>query len=105
MSNVAHKGSSIALTVPFGYYQPAMEAYSYRLDPAVPSFDDSSPIVFMDGECALCSGAARTIARLDRKNEFRICPVQTALGRAVLAHYGLSAEEPTTWLSLEVGVS
>lgn len=72
--------------------------YSYRSDPAVPDFDDSGPIVFMDGACALCTRAARTIARLDRRDEFRICPTQSALGRAVLGHYGLDADDPDSWL-------
>ena len=38
----------------------------YRADPLVPLFDDRHPIVFMDGECALCTRAARTIARLNK---------------------------------------
>ena len=77
--------------------------YSYRSDPAVPDFDDSGPVVFMDGECALCSRAARTIARLDRKGEFRICPIQSALGSAVLRHYGLDPVDPDSWLYLTDG--
>jgi DCC1-like thiol-disulfide oxidoreductase len=60
------------------------ERYSYRHDPSVPEFDDSGPITFMDGDCTLCSTGARLIARLDRCREFRICPVQTPLGKAVL---------------------
>jgi predicted DCC family thiol-disulfide oxidoreductase YuxK len=80
-----------------------MKAYSYRADTAVPSFDDAHPVVFMDGECALCTRAARIIARLDRKQEFRICPVQSPLGQAVLRHYGFDADSPTTWLYLQGG--
>jgi predicted DCC family thiol-disulfide oxidoreductase YuxK len=79
------------------------EAYSYRADSAVPSFEDKGPIVFMDGECALCSGVARAIAKLDRAEEFRICPIQSELGRAVLVHYGLDPENPDSWLYLEDG--
>jgi predicted DCC family thiol-disulfide oxidoreductase YuxK len=81
----------------------ARAPYSYRDDPSVPAFDDCGPIVFMDGECALCSSGARVIARLDRRMEFRICPVQTPLGRAVLAHYGLEADDPLSWLYLADG--
>ncbi len=79
------------------------EAYSYRADSAVPPFDDSRPVVFMDGGCALCTGMARLIARLDRKGEFRICPVQSKLGRAILTHYGLDADNPESWLYLAGG--
>jgi predicted DCC family thiol-disulfide oxidoreductase YuxK len=79
------------------------KAYSYREDGGVPGFDDRGPIVFMDGECALCTGAARVIARLDKRGEFRICPIQSDLGRAVLAHYGLDHENPESWLYLADG--
>ena len=77
--------------------------YSYRADPAVLTFDDRGPVVFVDGACALCSRSARIVARLDRTGEFRIAPVQGDLGRAVLAHYGLDANDPTSWLYLENG--
>lgn len=78
-------------------------AYSYRSDPNVPAFDDGRPVVFMDGECALCTFGARAIARLDRKREFRICPIQSPLGRAVLRHYGLDPCDPDSWLYLRDG--
>jgi predicted DCC family thiol-disulfide oxidoreductase YuxK len=79
------------------------QAYSYRSDPDVPAFDDTSPVVFMDGRCALCTFGARAIARLDRNKEFRICPIQTSLGRAVLRHYGLEPSDPDSWLYLHDG--
>lgn len=78
-------------------------AYSYREDPAVPKFDDSHPIVFMDGECALCTSSARLIVRFDRVGEFRICPMQAATGRAFLTHYGLDPDDPVSWLYLVDG--
>ncbi len=81
----------------------AQPAFSYRDDAEVPDFDDSTPIAFMDGHCVLCSWSARMISRMDRKGEFRICPCQTDLGRAVLAHYGLSAHDPDSWLYLVDG--
>jgi predicted DCC family thiol-disulfide oxidoreductase YuxK len=80
-------------------------AYSYRAAAAIPPFDDSGPIVFMDGECALCSRTARLIARLDRRVEFRICPIQSELGRAILQHYGLDSGNPDSWLYLADGKS
>jgi predicted DCC family thiol-disulfide oxidoreductase YuxK len=57
----------------------------------------------MDGECVLCTRSARLLARLDRAGEFRICPIQTALGRSILKHYGLDAEDPDSWLYLADG--
>ncbi|MGA7328141.1 MAG: DCC1-like thiol-disulfide oxidoreductase family protein [Rhodomicrobium sp.] len=79
------------------------EAFSYRADSLVPRFDDSGPIVFMDGDCALCNAAARIIAKLDRRSEFRICPIQSELGQAILRHYGLDFRNPDSWIYLADG--
>lgn len=81
----------------------AREAYSFRSDGAVPDFDDGRIVVVMDAECALCSRAARRIARLDRDDRVRIAPMQGALGRALLLHYGLDADDPASWLMIEDG--
>ena len=77
--------------------------YSYRDDPAVPAFDDRGQIAVMDGECALCSWGARAIARLDKAETFRICPVNSTTGTALVRHYGLDPEDPETWLFIEDG--
>lgn len=79
------------------------KAYSYREDQDVPDFDDSGPIAVMDGDCALCSWGARRIARLDRDFAFRICPVQSPTGKALVHHYGLEPNDPETWLFLDGG--
>ncbi len=80
-----------------------LEPWSYRHDPSVPAFDDSGPVTFMDGECVLCTAGARLIARFDRTAAFRICPVQSPTGRAVLRHYGLEPDDPDSWLYLADG--
>lgn len=80
-----------------------MEPFSHRDDPRVPVFPDGGSVAFMDGDCGLCSRAARTIARLDRRDEFRICTTSSALGQAVLTHYGLDPFDPDSWLYLEEG--
>ncbi len=77
--------------------------YSYRDDHAVPDFPDDSPVVFMDGDCVLCSKMARLIVRMDKRNEVRICPVQSGLGQALLLHYGLDLDDPESWMYLEGG--
>lgn len=77
--------------------------YSYFDDPEVPAFDDARPIVLMDANCALCSTGARMIDHFDRSGDIRICPMQTQLGRALLRHYGLSEDDPETWLLIEQG--
>ncbi|WP_306110960.1 MULTISPECIES: thiol-disulfide oxidoreductase DCC family protein [Roseovarius] len=81
----------------------ARRPYSFRDDPAVPAFDDGRIVVVMDAECALCSRAARRIAKLDKHDRVRIAPMQGALGRALLEHYGLDADDPASWLMIEDG--
>ena len=81
----------------------ARPPYSYRDDPAVPRFDHGGPIAIMDGECALCASGARAIARFDRERLFRIGRTQSALGAALVRHYGLDPEDPETWLYVEDG--
>jgi len=84
---------------------PARDPFSYRHDPSVPDFDDTGPIAVMDGTCSLCSWGARTIARRDRTGTFRICPVQSPLGTALVRHYGLDPADPETWLLLDGGAA
>jgi len=79
------------------------EPYAYRADPLVPDFDDSGPVTFMDGKCVLCSRGARLIARFDRANEFKICPIQSELGQAMLRHFGLKEADPESWIYLVDG--
>lgn len=61
------------------------------------------PIAVMDGTCAICTFGARMIHRLDRSGEIRICPIQTDLGRRILAHYGLKVDDPESWIFIEDG--
>lgn len=77
--------------------------YSYRDDPAVPGFADAGPTAIMDAHCALCAHGARWIASNDSKEEFRIVPVQSPLGAALLRHYDMDPGDPASWLYLEEG--
>lgn len=79
--------------------------HSYRNDPSVPRFDDTAPLAVMDAECAVCSWGARMIHRLDRTGSVRICPIQSPLGSALLRHYGLSPDDPSSWLFIDEGVA
>ncbi|WP_396435673.1 thiol-disulfide oxidoreductase DCC family protein [Limnohabitans sp.] len=81
-----------------------MKPFSFRGDPAVPDFDDCAPVAVMDAECAVCSWGARMIHRLDRTGTVRICPVQSPLGAALLEHYGLRPDDPSSWLFLADGL-
>ncbi|WP_235862198.1 thiol-disulfide oxidoreductase DCC family protein [Roseovarius litorisediminis] len=48
---------------------------------------------------------ARWIAHNDRRDEFRIIPMQSALGRALLLHYDLDPDDPSSWLYVERGIA
>lgn len=77
--------------------------FSCLEDPTVPKFDASRILLVMDGNCTLCSRAARFIARRDHHDQIRITPVTSELGSAILSHYGLDPADPATWLMLADG--
>ena len=79
------------------------QVYSYRTDPAIPSFDDSHPIILFDGHCALCSGWVSFVLRHDRLAVFRLLPAQTRLGDALYRHYDLHHEDYETNILIEDG--
>ena len=81
----------------------AKPAYSYRADTNVPRFDDSQPVIIYDGVCVLCSRSMRAIAARDTAGHFRFASAQSALGRALYAHYGLDVENFETVLLVENG--
>jgi len=78
-------------------------AYSWRDDPDVPGIPDDHTVLVVDGDCALCSRGARTIARRDPGDEFRITPIQSQTGRALAAHFALDPDDPASWLALVEG--
>jgi predicted DCC family thiol-disulfide oxidoreductase YuxK len=79
------------------------EAFSYRSDPAVPSFPDDRPILIFDGKCVMCSGFANFILRHDHAHQFRFMAAQTPLGAALYQHFGLHPTNYETNLLLEDG--
>lgn len=54
-------------------------------------------LVLFDGDCGLCHGAVRFIARRDPKGRFRFAPLESPLGERLLRPRGL---DPTTLESL-----
>jgi predicted DCC family thiol-disulfide oxidoreductase YuxK len=82
-----------------------MRPYSYRDDPAVPSFPDDKPVIIFDGLCALCSGSASFVLRHDRQAVFRLMPAQSPLGHALYVHYGLNPQDYETMILIEDGVA
>ncbi len=79
------------------------KAYSFLDDPKIPEFDKSAHLLIMDGDCMLCSIGARMISRFDKKQIFRITPIDRPLGASLLEHYGLDAKDPDSWLYITDG--
>ncbi|MEM6407784.1 MAG: DCC1-like thiol-disulfide oxidoreductase family protein [Pseudomonadota bacterium] len=77
--------------------------YSYRDDPSIPAFEAHVCVTVMDAHCALCAKGARWIAHNDRDAAFRIIPLQSERGQALMRHYGLNPDDPTSWLLIEEG--
>jgi predicted DCC family thiol-disulfide oxidoreductase YuxK len=83
--------------------KPFNQPYSWRDDATVPNFADQGSITVMDAQCGLCARGARWIARQDRAGEFRIVPLQSPLGAALMRHFNMDPEDPLSWLYLEDG--
>lgn len=79
------------------------DAWSWKSDPAVPEFSAGEVFVVVDAHCALCARGAAWIARNDRADEFRIVPLQSETGNALMRHYGLDPADPSSWLYVENG--
>lgn len=77
--------------------------YSYRENTDIPGFDDSGPRTVMDAHCSLCSQGAKWIAKNDKKQEFKIIPLQSDLGRALISHHGMDPDDPMSWLYIVDG--
>jgi predicted DCC family thiol-disulfide oxidoreductase YuxK len=80
-------------------------SHSYRDDPDIPNFPDDGPVTVMDAHCALCARGAAWIARHDAAQQFRIIPLQSARGTALMRHYGMDPDDPTSWLLLHEGIA
>ncbi len=56
---------------------------------ALPVVPPDSPLLLFDGECGLCSAAVQFILRRDRRRRLCFAPLQTELGREIMAAQGL----------------
>ena len=81
------------------------EVYSYRSDPAIPSFPDDYSIIVFDGYCPLCSGWAKLVVRHDHGSRYRLLSAQSPLGRALYQHYGLDLRDYETNILLAGGTA
>lgn len=77
--------------------------YSYLGDASVPELPRRKVVLVMDGDCALCSWGARTIAHNDPHDLFRITTVTSKTGKALLKHYKLDPDDPWSWMAVHRG--
>ncbi len=82
---------------------PARAAYSYRTDPGVPSFDDSSPLLIFDGDCVLCSTGVEWMLKRDPKGSTRFAAIREEIPRSLYTHYGLDPDGFDTFMVLMNG--
>lgn len=80
-----------------------MEAYSYRSDPTVPSFEDTQPIIIFDGLCVLCSNGVQWMLARDPDGVSRFAAIQEPLPQALYRHYKLDADTFDTFMVLADG--
>ena len=52
---------------------------------------DGRALLLYDGVCALCNGVVQFLMTRDRLDRFRYAPLQSDLGREVLARFGIYA--------------
>lgn len=86
------------------YQTVSKTAYSYRSDPAVPSFPDDRPIIVFDGHCSFCAGWVQFALRHDRHGRYAFLPAQSPLGEAIYKHYGLDPTDYETSILIADGL-
>src|SRR6185312_15467893 len=79
------------------------QAFSYRIDPAMPAFPDDRAIIIFDGRCVMCSRFAQIVLRRDKSFRFRLLAAQSPLGAALYKHYGLDPVDYETNILIENG--
>jgi predicted DCC family thiol-disulfide oxidoreductase YuxK len=58
-------------------------------------------VVVFDGLCNLCSGGARWVQHHQARPRFRLVPMQSDLGRALLTQHGYDPDDLLTFLILD----
>lgn len=81
----------------------AHAARTCRTDPAVPPFDDSTPLIIFDGHCVLCARGVQWMLARDPQGTSRFAAIQDALPQALYRHYGLDPHRFDTFMVLADG--
>ena len=61
--------------------------------------------VVIDAHCAACANCARWIAAHDQRGEFRIIPLHSDLGRALMKGHDIDPDDPASWLLIHDGAA
>lgn len=72
--------------------------HGWRGDPAVPAFDDATPLFVFDGICVLCSTGAAFLMRRDKEGRINLASAQSPLGAALYRHFGLPVDDSYLFL-------
>jgi predicted DCC family thiol-disulfide oxidoreductase YuxK len=64
---------------------------------------DAERCMVFDGHCHLCSGWARFLARHPLEPPFSLIPMQSSLGKLLLASHGIDPLDPATFLVVDRG--
>jgi len=65
--------------------------------------DIDAPILLFDGVCNLCNGVVRFVIRFDAAGTFRLAPLQSEVGQALLARHDLPTEDFDSFVLIEDG--
>jgi predicted DCC family thiol-disulfide oxidoreductase YuxK len=65
--------------------------------------DPGARVIVFDGICHVCSGWIRFLGRHRIDPPFRLLPMQSAEGKALLVQFGIDPEDPATFLVLDRG--
>lgn len=69
--------------------------------PLAPADLAAHPVLLFDGVCNLCHGSVRFVLDRDRHARFRFAPLQSELGRALLARHGLDPDALDTMVLVD----
>ncbi len=66
---------------------------------------EGKQVILFDGLCNLCNGAVTKIIRLDKKNVFLFCSLQSEAGKKILSHIKVDASKIDSIILYEPGIA
>lgn len=62
------------------------------------------PVILFDGVCNFCNGAVNFTIKRDKNKAIKFAPLQSAAGAALMAQYGVPANDLRSFLFIENGI-